>query len=294
VVVFVVGVHGIGQEQVGRRQLVDRWGPAFADGLDLAAGGAGHAVDLDVAFYGNVFPARMKPHQSLKGDPVPGDAFEAVLEGLDEEEAAELAAGLAEGFGAVPPDGDVSSKGYTRMPLVLQTVVRGVERQFGFTAAVLCLGTLRQVRRYLREPVLKAEVDRRVSELVGDGCRVLIGHSLGSVVAYEHLRQRTEAGPVLLVTLGSPLGLRMIRQWLPATGPSDGLPGGVAGWVNVFDRRDPVACVHDLERWWPGVVGVAVDNGGDAHQDTRYLSKRETGAAVLAALHQAGVDVPRH
>jgi hypothetical protein len=285
--VFAVGVHGIGQEQVGRRQLADRWGPAFADGLELAAGGAVEVVDLDVAFYGDVFPARVKPHLSMKGDTGP----ESLLDDMAEDEAAELAAGLAGEFGVEPADVDEPTKGYTRVPLVLQATARALQRRFGFAEAVLFLGALRQVRRYLREPVLKAEVDRRVSALVGDGCRLLVGHSLGSVVAYEHLRQRTEAGPAVFVTLGSPLGLRMVREWLPAT---DGLPGGVAGWVNVYDRRDPVACVSGLERWWPGVVGVPVDNGGDAHQDTRYLSKRETGAAILAALDRAGVDVARH
>jgi pimeloyl-ACP methyl ester carboxylesterase len=83
-------------------------------------------------------------------------------------------------------------------------LLRAVDRRFGAAAGVLYVGVLRQVRRYLTDPHLKATVDARVEAAVGERCRVLIGHSLGSLIAYEYLRQHPGHGVQLLLTLGSP------------------------------------------------------------------------------------------
>ena len=65
--------------------------------------------------------------------------------------------------------------------------------------------------------------------------------------------------------------------------------GQIGRWVNVRDPRDPVACAGDLARLWPGVQDRHVDNEGDAHSVARYLSKVETGSAILDAAPQLGV-----
>lgn len=67
---------------------------------------------------------------------------------------------------------------------------------------------------------------------------VVVGHALGSVVAYDVLRRdpRRLALP-LLVTVGSPLGIRAIRDELRPLR----FPRGVKAWRNAFDERDPVA-----------------------------------------------------
>jgi pimeloyl-ACP methyl ester carboxylesterase len=73
---------------------------------------------------------------------------------------------------------------------------------------------------------------------------VVVGHSLGSVIAYDVLKNVDEA-PVCdgLVTLGSPLGLDEVRDRLdPGWSRWDGFPAAKVdrSWVNVFDRLDPV------------------------------------------------------
>ncbi|MBN1171821.1 MAG: hypothetical protein JXA67_06565 [Micromonosporaceae bacterium] len=122
------------------------------------------------------------------------------------------------------------------------------------------------------------------------GPRVLIGHSLGSVVAYEYVRQHRDAELPLLLTLGSPLGLRVIRGSLGALEASpdsaaEGRQRAPARWVNIYDPGDPVACAGGLGSWWPHVADEQVDNGGDAHAVTRYLCTRAVGRAVVSALH---------
>ena len=117
----------------------------------------------------------------------------------------------------------------------VQTLVGAVERRFPPASGILFLGTLRQVRRYLQDPQLKAEVDQITAEVAG-GATVLIGHSLGSVVAYEFLRQNPGHSVRLLLTLGSPLGLRMVRDQLPADGPARGPLGERARSQRSGDR----------------------------------------------------------
>lgn len=285
----VVGVHGIGKHQLGRHQLASAWAPALADGLERAAGRRVDRPPLEVAFYGDIF---------LPGDTLPlggtfpsGDAAaksgedSAVFDGMDGTERREVEETLRDAVTdaeLATADREIAyGKGYTRAPRPLQVLLRAVDNRFCAAAGILYLGVLRQVRRYLTDPDVKARVDDRVARSVDASCRVLLAHSLGSVVAYEYLRQHPANRVELLVTMGSPVGLRMVRSRLRVA------PLLVPAWVNVRDLRDPVACVGELQRWWPqiGPGGeIIVDNGGDAHAAERYLSRGRTGGAILDRL----------
>ncbi|MDT0353377.1 alpha/beta fold hydrolase domain-containing protein [Pseudonocardia charpentierae] len=291
----VVGVHGVAQQQLGRRQLLRAWGPALTDGLELAFGRPVVEPSFDLAFYGNLFlppsePGQKggstEPHEVLAdlSDAEMDELLDVAREAVTPEELAAAEAG--------PP-----KKAYVRVPKPLQAVLRALDARFGAAAGVLYLGVLRQVRHYLVLPDLKAEVDGIVDRATTPTCRVLIGHSLGSVVALEYLRRHPEHRLDLFLTLGSPLGLRMVRSRLPDPLPgadtSAGVPGNVARWINVRDPRDPVACAGDLVRLWPGVQDRHVDNEADAHNVSRYLSKVETGSAILGAEPRLGVPEER-
>ena len=84
---------------------------------------------------------------------------------------------------------------------------------------------------------------------------MLIGHSLGSVVAYEYVCRYRPPSVELLVTLGSPLGIpKLVFDRLTPV-PADGAgawPGPVAGWVNVADPDDIVALRKQLAGLFPG------------------------------------------
>lgn len=279
----VVGVHGVAQQQFGRKQLLRDWRLALADGLELAFGRPVAYPPFDIAFYGNVFLPRTGT--TNKGATQPDDLTDLsdveeveLLDAAHEVVTAEEIAAAA----SLPPD-----KAYTRTPKAVQAVLRALDARFGAAAGVLYLGVLRQVRRYLVAPELKAEVDGLVDRAVTADCRVLVGHSLGSVVAWEYLRRHPEHRVDLFLTVGSPLGLRMVRSRLPHAvfGP----PRNVGRWVNIRDRRDPVACAGDLIQLWPGVHDRHVDNEGDSHNVARYLSKVETGSVILEAAPQLGV-----
>jgi hypothetical protein len=264
----LIGVHGIGHQYLGPEQILQSWRPALADGLRVAAG----QVDLRIAFYGDLF--RGQQQDGYKGSEEDEDEAEAHLEDLEPDEIAELAEAVAD----IVPQADLAAaeaaapKG-GRLPVAAQKLVAAVERSFPARSGVLFLGNLRQVGKYLRDPELKVRVDE-ITAQTARGATVLIGHSLGSVVAYEFLRQNPGHSVKTLLTLGSPLGLRMVHDRLP-----DGDPGA-ARWVNVRDPHDPVTAAGALDRWYPGAVDRLADNGPKPHKAERYLCSAAVGAAL--------------
>jgi hypothetical protein len=270
----IVGVHGIAQEQGGRNLLLPPWSHALADGMERATGAHVALPDLDLAFYGDLFlgssgDGRKSPLPDLGAD----DADFILDAARDLPVAADLTVGEAKGFAAIHP--------------ALLRLVAALDRRCGQHAGALFVGELAQARRYLADQGVKDAVDARVDAEVGSDCRVLIGHSLGSVVALEHVRLHPRRRFDLFLTMGSPLGLRAVRHLLPDPpfGTEPGGPPNVGIWCNLRDPRDPVALGGGLSLWWPGVRDDdTIDNGRQPHAAVRYLAKRQTGTAVLDVL----------
>ncbi|MGK5683404.1 hypothetical protein [Actinoplanes sp. URMC 104] len=73
---------------------------------------------------------------------------------------------------------------------------------------------------------------------------VVLGHSLGSIIAYDALLDVGATVDVpLFVTVGSPLGVTEVQDLLKQ--PLR-VPGGVRSWRNVSDARDLVALDHRI------------------------------------------------
>jgi hypothetical protein len=72
------------------------------------------------------------------------------------------------------------------------------------------------------------------------GPLIVIGHSLGSIIAYDVLRElEQEAQEIpLFVTAGSPLGVTEVQDLVVQ---DLRVPAGVTAWRNVADGRDLVA-----------------------------------------------------
>lgn len=114
----------------------------------------------------------------------------------------------------------------------------------------------------------------------GGGPFVVLGHSLGSIIAYNVLRRLDPAQfqVPLFVTIGSPLGLDevqdLLRQW---TGGNLPFPSCVGRWVNVADRLDPVALDGDISNDFEGHIEnysglINPDSPRHPHSATGYLS----------------------
>jgi hypothetical protein len=288
-VASIVGVHGIGQQQYGRHQLLPVWRQAALDGLERALGRPQEPpLSLDIAFYGDLFlpSARNDGSKGITGSDL-ADAM--TVEELDEFESAVTEA-LGPGVLA-NPEVNPSAKGFTQAPGPLRGLIRTIDRTLGVGAGTLLWGVFRQVNLYLRDPEVKRQVDGRVKAAIKDDTKIILGHSLGSVVAFEYACGKPGKN-VSLITLGSPLGFKFTRKLLPSgtIPPLSETAPSAPSWVNVRDPRDPVACAGDLRKWWPQCADEQVHNGSDAHSVTRYLGKAETGAAIISMLRDYGSD----
>lgn len=285
----VVVVHGVGQEYLGRRTLQAPVAAALADGVELAAeagdvpAGAVPAVeDVDVAFYGDAF----RTPGAKSGPPAPLSASD-VTDPYEQQLLLAWADAAARGQ-------ESRSDTKTPTPEVVQRAMNALLRSPflpGPVAERFLLGVLRQVRRYFGEDAVRARALEAVAARVGPDTTVLVGHSLGSVVAYEALCAHPEWRVRTLVTLGSPLGMPSLvfDKLRPAPQAGRGhWPEGLAHWTNLADRHDVVASVKELAGLFRPADGteagtlrdVPVDNGWKVHDLLRHLTARETGAAI--------------
>jgi hypothetical protein len=120
----------------------------------------------------------------------------------------------------------------------VQAILRALDKYGGgISQAALELFT-RDVFLYTTRQRVRDEINGLVAAVLTEQPTVVIGHSLGSVVAYNVLRTdaRTLRIP-LFVTVGCPLGVRPIREQLQLLR----FPSPVSVWLNAFDRRDVIA-----------------------------------------------------
>ncbi|MFC8916940.1 hypothetical protein ACFT5C_14330 [Streptomyces sp. NPDC057116] len=158
---------------------------------------------------------------------------------------------------------------------VLRTLVKGTFKD----ALAYFFGGARDAVR----GVLTAELEK-----AGDTPPVVVGHGLGSVVAYEVLAgSGREAG--LLVTLGSPLAVAEVQGHLAA---APAVPPGVHAWLNASDPRDLVALDHTLRpEYAPAdrVTDVLVSNDSANHHGVAaYLGDARVREACREALGRRG------
>lgn len=96
---------------------------------------------------------------------------------------------------------------------------------------------------------------------------VVVAHGISSVVAFDTLFKMQHEAPALeFVTLGSPLGLRVVQRRLKAQPRGDGhypIPSTIKRWTNVAAKGDPICAdptLGDEFRW--------------SHPDTRVEDHR--------------------
>lgn len=290
----VLGVHGIGQTYLGPEQLKGRWLPALRDGLSEDDGPSLAEDEFAMVAYGALF----RPGELRRGDArlEAGDLddWERDMVAAWWREAAALSARSTgedrdESPGIQPPD----FTGRARTPRVVQRALRQLAKSRYFAAIgperMLLFG-LRQVRIFLHDAELKRAVLERVAEHVAPDTRVVVAHSLGSIVAYEALCAHPEWRVDTFLTLGSPLGIRHLVFDALTPQPRDGRGAwpNVRRWVNIADQGDIVALQKELAPVFGQVEDRWIYNGWRAHDVGRYLSARETGQVIAAALATGG------
>jgi hypothetical protein len=283
----IIIVHGISNQFRGESELLAAWHPALVDGLRRAAfaGSAPLPGDCFCPFYGDLF--RPSGHLSA--------GKEINVEDLAEANAADI--GLLEAVwrSAAATDPEVPGPeeyGETlfRAPRIAERALNSLAKS-KFLARHVPLqffGDLKQVSAYLDDPYIRAQASGRVLNQIGPDTKLVIGHSLGSVVAYEALCRKSGAATDLL-TIGSPLGIRNVvfDKLIPRPGPDEmgHWPASVRHWTNIAAAGDIVAAQKELAPLFgTQLVDLRIDSGWDAHNSTRYLNTLEAGKAIAHAL----------
>jgi len=127
---------------------------------------------------------------------------------------------------------------------------------------------------------------------------VIIAHGIGSFMAFEVLKANPEVNVDLFVTMGSPLGLPSIQNWLKMQHKDNPvvLPSGIKRWFNFSDRKDPLCRDTTLNDDFDDerITDCLVINANNkrevistpqkAHNDIGYLRLKQLRAVVEDAL----------
>ncbi|MFJ2032038.1 hypothetical protein [Streptosporangium sp. NPDC087985] len=260
----IVGVHGIGKYNYYRdagnsvsgaaAAMRDKWDRYLHKGLTGGSPHAGERYIAEVAYYAHLLGERKddSPRAVQRMDVGAQTVFVAWAKQLD---------AVGEGLtGAL-----------YRMTSWLLDRLQGNAIEF---ARFFCP----EVATYMTAGgAARAEARAAVAEVIRrNRPKVVIAHSLGSVVAYETLWADPGLEVELLITLGSPLGMRNVifERLLPA--PVNGWgarPPQVGRWINIADKDDIAAIPPELRSCFTGVDQEALVNLDwlDFHTVEKYL-----------------------
>jgi hypothetical protein len=282
-------VHGINNELETPASIEKTWWEALERGWQAAGLAAKPRPDISVGYYADLLAGLTI---SVAVEMGPGGISTGLAASLLQEYADaagvtgdELAAAAAEmGLPAEAVAQDMPHEGWivnfaSLLERVLPTKGKFMARLF-----------LRQAVTYINDKVLAARIEKKVAASIFDGKLdpvIVIAHSLGTVVTYRILADASSAGRdvPLLVTLGSPLGVRMFKSILPARGTMPTPP--IGSWFNARHKDDFVTLGRAIIQKSIGFEGVqdSIDITGDdpdRHSIAQYLSS----PAVAKMIHE--------
>ncbi|MET3511486.1 hypothetical protein [Plantibacter flavus] len=152
----------------------------------------------------------------------------------------------------------------------------------------LVLPILAQARKYVSDPQIRAHILNRIlAQLPESGPIVIVGHSLGSVIAADLLRRLPQGLEVAgMVTIGSPLahgGFDVDKLRASMSEP----PTNLSWWVNFWNFSDPVAAHRGVSSVFPWLIDIGINTkhfGIPAHAASAYLANTTVAESIGYAL----------
>ncbi|MFT3812962.1 MAG: hypothetical protein QM740_06240 [Acidovorax sp.] len=281
----LVFVHGIAQQGKEPSELKRVWLEALDVGLAKAGLGSIRQHEVILPFYGD----KLAELAALLEAPEPVQCQTkgmAATPQFDRTETEILQEILATQLANTANPQGITRKGLQNTSLALALARAADSTPFGVQ---LLARFVKDVSAYLTHHRVTQKIDEIVRPAIGTERCVVVGHSLGSVVAFRILREMGQAANVeRFITLGSPLGLNTIRVLI--TPPPLQNPAGVKSWTNAFDPTDVIS-LHPLDpSTWnvnPAIVNIRdVDNHtSNRHGISGYLDDGKVAAAVHEALN---------
>jgi hypothetical protein len=279
----LVFVHGMRQENRKPAELEAEWRAAL-EATWKRQGVTGPAFELRMPYYGDVLDRHTRgvaagaPSVVARGDtPMPRLASE-LLEQIGDK------AGLTPAEIAAETGQSVVDRG-----LANQQWTQGITRLLGRKVPWLghiALPFVEQVDAYLTNIHARKAVDDEVGPELKGSPRVIVSHSLGTIVSYRLLTELgVECEVPLFVTVGSPLGIDLVREYLKP--PRLNVPPGVRKWVNGADKRDYVALYPALDKdsFCEGIENLT--DIANRQQDPRSILDYLTDPRIAERIAQA-------
>jgi hypothetical protein len=286
----LVFVHGRGQQGLNPDTLKQEWLAALARGARAIGMSIPTDVDVVFPFYGDLLEKFTRDFSI----PLASDMRSRGTATDDEYLVfqAELAEAVRRQVGITDEqvDAEYGPNPAPRGPLNwqwVQAVLRAVDKHgYGMSQETLEVFT-RDVFLYTTRPGVQDEIDRVVAEKITDQPTVVVAHSLGTVVAYNVLRNERRSLTIpLYLTVGSPLAVRAVRdQFRPLRAPAP-----VAKWYNAMDTRDVVALYPLDAANFPISPAIENNTAVQNHTDNRhgidgYLDDQNVARRILQALN---------
>jgi hypothetical protein len=281
-------VHGRAQGRREPANIQAEWAGALAQGA-AAAGVAVPRTVSSLPFYGRVLDDFVRQMDlpltsevvTRGGDAGPDDYME-----FQRQVVTELAARAAVSDAEI--DAQLSAEVRQRGPENwewVQAIIQALDQHASGVSTAFLEAFLRDVFLYVSRSRVRTAVDGIVAGGLTEAPTVVVAHSLGTVVAYSLLKERGAEVP-LLVTVGSPLGIRAVRNpFQPVRRPT-----GVGQWINAYDPRDVVALVPLDASNCPVTPAIANIDNIDNQTENRhgiigYLDKAAIAGPVIDALN---------
>jgi hypothetical protein len=289
----LVFVHGRAQQNRDAAALKTNWIAALKQGLaksnlSLPIG----EEDIRFPFYGDTLDGLVRelPEDKIAGVIIRGaesdEAHQAFMRSVLEE--VRQKEGITEEQVEALMDRDVIQRGPENWEWV-QGLLKAIDTYVPHASGASIALVTNDVYQYLRNPGIRDTIETGVRAAITPAVpTVVVGHSLGTVVAYNMLQREGAAlGWVvpLYVSLGSPLAVTAIKQALRPIKH----PPCVEKWYNAMDERDVVS-LYPLDKLHfdidPEVENKTnVDNQtGNRHGISGYLSDKDVAQRIHEAL----------
>ena len=283
-------VHGIAQGGKNPSDLQNTWTETLQSGYKAAGIPYPSSLVVDFPYYGDALDARVaRSKLPMPKDITPkGDAAASPYEEFLRSSLSEMQANagisddeVAAEAGPIP----ATEKGIQNWRLT-QAVARLIDKRFTDFASHTIDDFLRDVYLYISDRNTMREINAIVAAKLTDEPTVVVGHSLGTVVAYKVLlEQRAKLKLRRYITVGSPLGIRTISSQLGVLQ----YPLADLIWYNAYDERDIVALNPLKDPWFktdPAITNYnRIRNITDnRHGIVGYLNDATVAQCVAEAL----------
>lgn len=295
----LVLVHGRAQEHKDAGALKAEWLDALAEGL------AKNNLTLPIPESDVRFPFYGDTLYEMVAGTTAGEAAAVIARGEDSEEEEKRftralieeirqKSGITEAQLAEVAGQDVVDRGLLNWEW-FQGVLRAIDRYVPYGSGASIALFTHDVYQYLQNSVIRETIDTGVSAAITPGVEtVVVAHSLGTVVAYNLLRQQGHLRGwqvPLFLTVGSPLAINEIRRTLRSFAPAR-CPECVSQWYNAMDERDVVALYPLDPTHFPlNPLQPAIENQTDVRNKTSnrhgiagYLDDKEVAKRLYDAL----------